>query len=704
MNNGYPASRSNFPRQACAETRLIASDTDDGRLNRGLVWQVKRYFIAVSVGCRISAVCSAKPTVAGALVSLSDRCAIKRPQFGIMSYSNGTITKVYESLLRPVAPSWFENRSEVGSEIDTENCCTILVQSWTGDRDEVHLEPPKLACDWLLHVVGYFLLVWAPSDNLNFRSGLVNNVPPYCWMVRSFCRRVWLEFALHGIVSPLYGYRQSHEYFANLFGGEEDSNHSLFSPTVVIGRQFFRHAPFNCEPVTDRKQTEQQRIEEAGENGRSPRKTRRTETSSCTNPTCENPGVTLPGIEPGSPWLLRAANRLSSGKICAPNVTSSRLTRERLCSALFHFVLPHTYQRWTEPQCLVRRARGLGSHTLHAKAQVYWDGFDSRRRSSRIFARGNSAIDASGWRVFSGISRFPPPLHSDAVTHSTVTVPSTLEISDNTVTSWTQATSHQRPVPELILAHKHVLRLEQQNEQLEKRLNFTVLCVLEPTLFLHWLLHRYEATPFLTELHVIGAHDCEVVNYWCRVTQDVTDTSCSNDKRAAKLLLSNGLSEYSSRGLAAAIVEAKWHGTPEDPVSSNKTTNDDKSNKSTGGMRGPGKEVRQATAEECNRQDSRKQSEESEEKGKLGEGRLTAIGKRARKLGQRAVTSSHLEVHFWRSHGISVRKVVEYQYVKVTSRGCHCNITPYLCAGHDIALQPFVYFTYPDNTGMFHIK
>ncbi|KAJ8866173.1 hypothetical protein PR048_033697 [Dryococelus australis] len=45
----------------------------------------------------------------------------------------------------PVAPSWFETRSEIGSKIDTENCCTIRVQSLTGDRDQVHFEPTKLA-------------------------------------------------------------------------------------------------------------------------------------------------------------------------------------------------------------------------------------------------------------------------------------------------------------------------------------------------------------------------------------------------------------------------------------------------------------------------------------------------------------------------------------------------------------------------------
>ncbi|KAJ8868929.1 hypothetical protein PR048_030470 [Dryococelus australis] len=43
-----------------------------------------------------------------------------------------------------LASLWFETRSEVGSKIDTENCCTIRVERWTGDRDEVHFEPPKL--------------------------------------------------------------------------------------------------------------------------------------------------------------------------------------------------------------------------------------------------------------------------------------------------------------------------------------------------------------------------------------------------------------------------------------------------------------------------------------------------------------------------------------------------------------------------------
>ncbi|KAJ8872707.1 hypothetical protein PR048_026320 [Dryococelus australis] len=46
--------------------------------------------------------------------------------------------------LGQVAPPWFETRTAIGSRIDKENCCTIRVQSWAGDRDEVHFEPSKL--------------------------------------------------------------------------------------------------------------------------------------------------------------------------------------------------------------------------------------------------------------------------------------------------------------------------------------------------------------------------------------------------------------------------------------------------------------------------------------------------------------------------------------------------------------------------------
>ncbi|KAJ8877994.1 hypothetical protein PR048_022457 [Dryococelus australis] len=53
-------------------------------------------------------------------------------------------------------------------------------------------------------------------------------------------------------------------------------------------------------------------------------------------------------------------------------------------------------------------------------------------------------------------------------------------------------------------------------------LNIKVLYVLEPVSFLHWMLIRRDATPFLIALHVIGAHNCEVFIYWRIVTHGVS--------------------------------------------------------------------------------------------------------------------------------------------------------------------------------------
>ncbi|KAJ8880812.1 hypothetical protein PR048_017283 [Dryococelus australis] len=46
---------------------------------------------------------------------------------------------------------------------------------------------------------------------------------------------------------------------------------------------------------------------------------------------------------------------------------------------------------------------------------------------------------------------------------------------------------------------------------------------------------RCEATTFLIELHTIGAHNCEVLIYRRRVTQDVSRKAWSNDKRITKI-------------------------------------------------------------------------------------------------------------------------------------------------------------------------
>ncbi|KAJ8867471.1 hypothetical protein PR048_031273 [Dryococelus australis] len=71
-------------------------------------------------------------------------------------------------------------------------------------------------------------------------------------------------------------------------------------------------------------------------------------------------------------------------------------------------------------------------------------------------------------------------------------------------------------------------------DRLLHELNFTVLFALEPVSFLHWLLHRCEDTPSLTELHVIGAHNCNVFLNWRTVTRVVSHKVWCNDKRIAK--------------------------------------------------------------------------------------------------------------------------------------------------------------------------
>ncbi|KAJ8867385.1 hypothetical protein PR048_031186 [Dryococelus australis] len=105
-------------------------------------------------------------------------------------------------------------------------------------------------------------------------------------------------------------------------------------------------------------------------------------------------------------------------------------------------------------------------------------------------------------------------------------------------------TSMQQPMDKRRrLRHNPVVLLKEQYVESWKfallfgiRLNFTVLYVLQLASFLHWLLHRYEVTPFLAELHVIGAHDCEVLIYWGRVTHGVSEKVWSSVKRIAEWL------------------------------------------------------------------------------------------------------------------------------------------------------------------------
>ncbi|KAJ8874889.1 hypothetical protein PR048_022779 [Dryococelus australis] len=76
-----------------------------------------------------------------------------------------------------------------------------------------------------------------------------------------------------------------------------------------------------------------------------------------------------------------------------------------------------------------------------------------------------------------------------------------------------------------------------------------VLYALELASFLHWLLHRCEDTPSLTELHVIGAHDCGVFLYWCRVTQGVSHKDKIDFKRVYTEVTFAIVSEFTRNAL-----------------------------------------------------------------------------------------------------------------------------------------------------------
>ncbi|KAJ8894024.1 hypothetical protein PR048_006634 [Dryococelus australis] len=86
-------------------------------------------------------------------------------------------------------------------------------------------------------------------------------------------------------------------------------------------------------------------------------------------------------------------------------------------------------------------------------------------------------------------------------------------------------------------------------------MNVIVLYILGLASFLHWLLHRCEATPFLTELHVTGAHYCEVIIYWCRVTQRVSGKGERGYSRECPPITDIVRYDYRNPGVVLAGIE-----------------------------------------------------------------------------------------------------------------------------------------------------
>ncbi|KAJ8867312.1 hypothetical protein PR048_031113 [Dryococelus australis] len=85
------------------------------------------------------------------------------------------------------------------------------------------------------------------------------------------------------------------------------------------------------------------------------------------------------------------------------------------------------------------------------------------------------------------------------------------------------------------LGNSQLSRVRESVQPKGFKLNSSVLFILEPPSFLHWLLTKRDATPLLTELHVIQAHNWEVFIYWRRTTQGVSSQVWSNGKPTAKV-------------------------------------------------------------------------------------------------------------------------------------------------------------------------
>ncbi|KAJ8897436.1 hypothetical protein PR048_002782 [Dryococelus australis] len=229
--------------------------------------------------------------------------------------------------------------------------------------------------------------------------------------------------------------------------------------------------------------------------------------------------VTPPGIEPGSPW--REASSLTT----TPPRTLLNFSVQYCGAAVVERLVfsPPTKANWAQ-------SPAAGDSRI----------FTSRNRAGRChwsasFPRGSRfpcpCIPAL--LAFGAFQLFPAEnnlhgLKSGRASEAIVGKPSA-----NSVKKHVQQASSSGNATELGSHRWFRVGPAQFALLFGIRLNFTVLYILEPASFLHWLPPRCEVTPFLIELHVIGAHNCEVFIYWRRVTWGVSNKVRPNHKGAA---------------------------------------------------------------------------------------------------------------------------------------------------------------------------
>ncbi|KAJ8877331.1 hypothetical protein PR048_021785 [Dryococelus australis] len=143
-----------------------------------------------------------------------------------------------------------------------------------------------------------------------------------------------------------------------LVRGEQSNHSATASPTPAE----------NCQP--ERKGGRKREI---------PEKTHRLTSSSSTIPTCENPGVTRPGIEPGSPWWEASALTVPATTtpmtLCTHLLYDQALTGERISDMLLasHAILVACAARvGGTSDCFTDEARYVAGAEENAGHEPHW--------------------------------------------------------------------------------------------------------------------------------------------------------------------------------------------------------------------------------------------------------------------------------------------------------------------------------------------
>ncbi|KAJ8891817.1 hypothetical protein PR048_004371 [Dryococelus australis] len=452
-----------------------------------------------------------------------------------------------------VAPSWFETRSKIGLRFDIENCCTILVKSWTGDR-EVHFEPPKLAnldprsaaivdkCRNKIHdseiqnheisLVQHFYIGTKikldPSSELgsfDLGSGKMfvqpGKVPNPRLSVAESLMGIRLECTPMSATGPRLTRARRRTMVARRLVARE---HNVGQICAVNGRHqceacfhgqvgavswklkhIFPKVPARRAAPTSTLWTTGLLSSAGYEKSLANRGHGGSERLACSPPTKAIRVQSPAGATPDSRAWEPCRTMPLVGGTCRGSPASPALSFRR-CSMLISETL-------------------VGSRTSMLRAihssSLRFNSFAVRviRRIRAFFLQKKDVPLKNEDKAIS----FIPENHTSLFFYAwSKKLKNVLITARNPAGSETRSPFARRlvtlPRPSDVSECRTWLHLL---DSATIALNFTVLYTREPASFLHWLLRKRESTPFVTTLHLIGRINCEVFTYWRRAIQGV---------------------------------------------------------------------------------------------------------------------------------------------------------------------------------------